>query len=117
MGYARYQFEKSHYDSSVHDYLAIFLKSSRDGADRDETVLNATICLDISGSMGGGLAQPKKPKNLVKEEQKKVMSRLELSIEAIKMFWSKLRPDDSFGMVIFDNKAELVVKQTRKSEM
>jgi len=35
--------------------LAVFLKSSRDGADRDERPLNSVICLDISGSMGEGL--------------------------------------------------------------
>jgi uncharacterized protein with von Willebrand factor type A (vWA) domain len=43
------------FDGKINDYLALFLKSSRDGADRDETPLNAVICLDISGSMNGGL--------------------------------------------------------------
>jgi uncharacterized protein with von Willebrand factor type A (vWA) domain len=52
-GYTRYQFTKSMFDGKINDYLALFLKSSRDGADRDETPLNAVICLDISGSMNG----------------------------------------------------------------
>jgi hypothetical protein len=35
LGYARYQFAKSKVDGDINDYLAVFLKSSRDGADRD----------------------------------------------------------------------------------
>jgi hypothetical protein len=54
-GYSRYQFIKSAFDNKVNDYLALFLKSSKDGADRDETPINSVICLDISGSMNGGL--------------------------------------------------------------
>ena len=55
MGYARYQFLKSVHDKSINDYLALFVKGNKDGKDRDERNLNATMCLDISGSMGGGL--------------------------------------------------------------
>lgn len=55
MGYSRYQFAKSMFDANINDYLALFLKSSRDGADRDDIPINALICLDISGSMNGGL--------------------------------------------------------------
>lgn len=54
--------------------------------------MNATICLDISGSMGGGLGGGNSGKH---------RSRLQLSIEAIKMFFSKLRPTDSFGLITF----------------
>lgn len=54
-GYSRYQIAKSMFDSKINDYLALFLKSSKDGASRDETPMNAVVCLDISGSMGGGL--------------------------------------------------------------
>ena len=48
------------FDGEISDYLAIFLKSSKDGADRDERPLNALICLDISGSMGGHLSDNQK---------------------------------------------------------
>jgi hypothetical protein len=55
-GYSRFQFEDSAYDKSINDYLAIFLKSESDGKDRSEkTSLNVSICLDVSGSMSGGL--------------------------------------------------------------
>lgn len=33
------------------------------------------------------------------------------------MFVSKLRPDDAFGLVIFDDKGETVVPCTRKSDI
>lgn len=55
LGYARYQFPKSRYDPHINDYLAVFFKSERDGSDRDARPLNAVICLDVSGSMSGGL--------------------------------------------------------------
>jgi hypothetical protein len=54
-GYARYQFSESPFDNKINDYLALFVKGNKDGEDRDGRVLNALICLDISGSMGGGL--------------------------------------------------------------
>ena len=69
-GYSRYQFEKSQFDSKTNDYLALFMKSSKDGADRDATPINAMICLDVSGSMGGGLG----------ENRKNDLSRLKLSV-------------------------------------
>jgi len=55
-GYSRFQFVDSQQDNSINDYLALFLKGKADGEDRDEgTKLNLVICLDISGSMSGGL--------------------------------------------------------------
>lgn len=93
LGYSRYQFIKSKFDDKTNDYLALFLKSSRDGADRDETPINALICLDISGSMDGGLGTNRKTN----------LSRLKLSVEAVKMFISKLRPNDSVGLTTFNN--------------
>ena len=32
LGFARYHFQKSKYDSNANDYLALFLKSERDGS-------------------------------------------------------------------------------------
>ncbi len=106
-GYARYQLQQSRNDPSINDYLALFMKSSKDGADRDTTPLNALICLDISGSMAGGLG----------EHRKANLSRLKLSVEAIKMFISKLRPNDSIGIITFNNEGHLLMKPTFKSQM
>ena len=91
IGYARSQNNSSNFDSNINDYLAIFTKGSKDGEERDGRVLNAVIVLDISGSMSSGLTS--KGKGV----------RLELAKEAIIMFFSKMRPDDAFGLVVFDN--------------
>lgn len=46
-----------------------------------------------------------------------VKTRLELAKEAIKMFVSKLRPSDSFGLVTFDDEGYTLIKGMKKSEM
>ena len=107
MEYARYQFKESLQDAKINNYLALFMKSSKDGADRDETPLNTVICLDVSGSMNGGLGK----------WSKNQLSRLKLSIEAIKMFISKLRPNDSVGIITFNNTAQEIIKPTFKSKL
>jgi Ca-activated chloride channel homolog len=107
-GYARYQFQESTYDSQINDYLALFVKGSKDGADRDERPLNSLICLDISGSMGGGLGA---------YNYANFKSRLWLSVEAIKMFISKLRPTDSVGVITFNSHAQIILEPTYKSNL
>lgn len=61
--------------------------------------------MDISGSMNGCLEKGSKK------------SRLLLSIEAIKMFISKLEPNDSIGMVVFDTKADVVFEPIFKRDL
>lgn len=107
IGYARYQFPNSCYDKNINDYLALFVKGQKDGKDRDERPLNATICLDVSGSMGGGLGSG----------NSEYKTRLSLSKEAIMMFISKLRPNDSFGLITFENFAKVIIPQTRVSDL
>ena len=63
------------------------------------------ICLDISGSMGSGLTRNGEG------------HRLTLAKEAIKMFFSKLRPSDSFGLVVFDTKADTLIKSAKVSDL
>lgn len=106
IGFCRAGNSHSTTDKQVHEFLALFLKSKYDGEPRDHRKLNTVIVLDISGSMSSGLrgSQPGD-------------SRLELSKEAIKMFVSKLRPDDAFGLVVFDDKGETVVPCTKKSDI
>jgi len=56
IGYSRFQFTDSKFDPNINDYLALFLKSSQDGKEREDSVaINIVICLDVSGSMGSGL--------------------------------------------------------------
>lgn len=107
-GYARYQFPHSAVDPSINDFLVLLLKGERDGKDRDHRRLNSIICLDISGSMGG-------PLSAVQEKQRR--TRLELSVEAMRMFVSKLRPDDAVGIVVFDTEAETILPVTMKKDL
>lgn len=83
------------------------MKGSSDGEPRDDRRLNSVIVLDISGSMGGRLTHDKE----------NLRTRLELSKEAIKMFVSKLRPTDTFGLVTFNNQGQTLLKSTLKSEL
>lgn len=77
--------------------MTVFTKGSKDGEDRDDRILNAVIVLDISGSMGGPLTKSREG------------NRLELAKEAILMFFSKLRPNDGFGLVVFTNSAKTLI--------
>ena len=105
LGYARAQNDASLFDAQVNDYLTIFTKGAKDGEDRDDRILNSVIVLDVSGSMGGGLTS------------KGEGQRLELAKEAIIMFFSKLRPDDAFGLVTFNNSATTVIPVQKKSSI
>jgi hypothetical protein len=107
-GYARYQFSHSAHDQNINDFLALFVKGESDGKDRDGRRLNSILCLDISGSMDGPLE--------INSEGKK-QSRLALSREAMKMFVSKLRPDDAVGIVLFDDKAVTFLPLTLKKNI
>jgi len=44
-------------------------------------------------------------------------SRLSLSIEAMKMFISRLKDDDMFGVVLFDTLAQVLIKPILKKNM
>jgi hypothetical protein len=44
-------------------------------------------------------------------------SRLSLSVEAIKMFISQLKPNDMFGLVVFDTKADVLIQPILKKNM
>jgi secreted protein with Ig-like and vWFA domain len=63
--------------------------------------LNSVIALDISGSMSGPLQRTQKAKN--------PRNRLDLCKEAIKMFVSKLRPSDTFGLVLFNTAGHVLI--------
>ena len=84
--------------------MAIFSKGESDGCDRDDTVLNVTLCIDISGSMNSWLSQQNTHE--VKKEKK---NRLQLAVEAIKMFYSKLR-SNYFWVDKFQSKCQIAYK-------
>jgi uncharacterized protein (DUF58 family) len=73
-------------------FLGLILKSNRDGQPRTETPLQLVVVLDISGSMDSSLSR-----------RNKSNSRLSLAIQAIKLLFDKLRPNDLFSLVTFDD--------------
>lgn len=85
------------FDKQINDYLAIFTKGNKDGEDRDARSINAVIILDVSGSMGSGLNSQGEG------------CRIVLAKQAILMFFSKLRPNDSFSLITFNNTAKVII--------
>jgi hypothetical protein len=107
VGFCQSQNPNSLVDKQPRNYLALFTKGSFDGQPRNERVLNAVVILDISGSMNGRLSG--------KSSNEK--SILYLSKEAIKMFVSKLRDTDSFGLEVFDSNAKTIIPSQRKDKL
>lgn len=60
------------------------------------------IALDISGSMN----------NKLKKNIKEGPSRLDLAKNALIMLIEKLEPNDSFGLIVFNDKATALVPLT-----
>lgn len=106
IGFCRTQNANSLVDKEPANYLALFTKGAKDGTPRDGRVLNAVIILDVSGSMGGSVSN-----------RASKHTRLSLSKEAIKMFVSKMRDTDSFGLVTFNNQAQVVIPCQRKADI
>ena len=107
-GYARYQFLQSTIDPNINDFLVLFMKGKRDGKDRDHRRLNSVICLDISGWMGGQFSR-------VHEKERR--TRLDLSVEVMRMFVSNLRSDDAVGIIVFDTEAETIMTVAMKKDI
>ena len=105
IGYARAQNQSSLFDAEINDYLTLFTKGVKDGEDRDQCILNSVIALDISGSMNCPLSYNNHNNN----SKEPVPTRLQLAKEAIKMFYSKLRPTDSFGLIVFTTEPQIVL--------
>lgn len=85
--------------------MAIFTKGNKDGEDRDARSLNAVVILDVSGSMGSGLTS------------KGEGCRIVLAKEAILMLFSKLRPNDSFSLITFNNSATVIIPLSKVSSI
>ncbi len=105
IGYARAQNQNSVIDNKVNDYLAIFTKGNKDGAERDGRNLNAIVMLDVSGSMGSGLTSNGQG------------CRIQLAKEAILMFFSKLRKSDSFGLITFNQQGHVLIPLQKVSNL
>lgn len=87
-------------------FLSLFLKSSKDGIPRTQPI-HAVLVLDISASM----------KEKLNNKETKGKDRLTLAREAIKLFYKRLRANDYFGLVLFEDRAKTIVPSQQVSSM
>jgi len=87
-------------------FLGVFLKSSKDGQQRTVPI-HAVLVLDISGSMGGQLSR----------NSSSGVNRLDLSRQAIKLFFKKLNAQDVFSLVTFSDDARTLIPSTFVSDL
>jgi len=100
------------YTDETYHYLSVGLNSGIDQADFKRPKLNLVVVLDISGSMGARFNRyyydhGKKTKN------SDTKSKMQIANEAIVSMMKHLKPEDRFGVVLFDHEA-YPVKPLRK---
>lgn len=91
-------------------YLAVGLKSGRSLDEFSRKKLNLVVVLDISGSMSSSFYEyyygGHRKRNDLNEQTEK-MSKLQSACQSISAMLDHLRPDDRFGMVLFNHEAHL----------
>jgi len=85
-------------------FLSIGLDSNIDIAKFKRKKLNLVVVLDISGSMSASFNSYYYDKKRHLNEHK---SKMQIANESIASMLDKLKPKDSFGVVLFDNRAYL----------
>lgn len=90
-------------------YLSVGLNSNISEADFERKKLNLMVVLDISGSMGSPFDEyyydnpAKHDSEIDREDRNK--TKMQLANESIIALTEHLRPEDRFGMVVFDDQA------------
>jgi len=91
-------------------YLAVGLKSGRSLEEFSRKKLNLVVVLDISGSMSSSFYEyyygGHRKRNDLNDQTEK-MSKLQSACQSISAMLDHLRPDDRFGMVLFNHEAHL----------
>lgn len=103
-------------------YLSVGLNSNIKKTDFQRKKLNLVIVLDISGSMGSGFSTyyydqfVNRPTVAPKEENK---TKMQVANESVNALLDHLNPDDSFGMVLFNQQAFLAkpLRELETTEM
>ncbi|MBF0500522.1 MAG: VWA domain-containing protein [Candidatus Riflebacteria bacterium] len=102
-------------------FLAVGLRSTLDTSKIERKKLNIVVVLDISGSMGAGFSSyyydHSNEIDIEKAEGDEDfrLSKIRVATKAIATMLDHLRPEDSFGMVVFDSYAQ-ITKPLRKIE-
>lgn len=98
-------------------YLSVGLNSNLKESDFERKALNLVVVLDISGSMGSSFKEyyydrfGNEVENKYYEEEKE-KTKMEVANEAVISLLKHLKPEDRFGMVLFNNKATLAKPMT-----
>lgn len=94
-------------------YLNVGLNSGIEESDFKRKKLNLVVVLDISGSMGGRFNKYYYDKKNRSHSESESKSKMQIANEAIVAMVNHLNPEDSLGVVLFDNNAYRV-KTLRK---
>jgi len=94
---------KDLYSDETYYYLSVGLNSGINEADFKRPKLNLVVVLDISGSMGSRFDHYYYDGKQRKNSDTK--SKMQIANEAIVSMMKHLKPEDRFGVVLFDNNA------------
>mmetsp|Transcript_76149 Transcript_76149/g.114656 ORF Transcript_76149/g.114656 Transcript_76149/m.114656 type:complete len:561 (+) Transcript_76149:126-1808(+) len=90
-------------------WLAIYLKSVLDGRPRDATPIDLSVVIDISGSMGAGMAY---------SEESRCRSRLDCAKQAVAWLVREvLRADDRIALSLFNTEGHRIHNLTQIDQM
>jgi len=103
---------KDIYTDETYYYLSVGLNSGIEQRDFSRPKLNLVVVVDISGSMGSRFNRYYYDHG-TKEKSSDTKSKMQIANEAIVSMMTHLKPDDRFGVVLFDNHA-YPVKPLRK---
>ena len=91
-------------------FLTVGLNSNLDASTFHRKKLNLVVVLDISGSMGARFDRyyyDGHPRGAAEQSQDELHSKIEVAERSINALIDHLKPDDRFGLVLFDDEAYL----------
>ena len=103
-------------------YMTVGLNSNIKESDFKRKKLNLIVLLDVSGSMGWGFSSyyydgfSNDNKNTLKSDDDK-KTKMEIANESVNILIDQLKADDRFGIVLFDDVANVIKQIELVSEM
>ena len=95
-------------DSNQDKYLGIEMISSEDGKNQRNN-MNFILVLDISGSMGETFRRPQSNSSESNNDLTHLKKKMNVAKEVLIKFLSQLRKEDRFGIILFDDKSEILL--------
>lgn len=97
-------------------YMTVGLNSNIKESDFQRKKLNLVIVMDISGSMSSSFNSYYYDGNNKKFNSTENKSKMEIANESLNLLLDQLKPDDKFGIVLFDDQAYLGKPVSKVSE-